>query len=440
MPRARDPPARRVGEFTDDRRDRRRAMTRRDLLLLGGATAAAGAGGYLLGHTATPAPPEAAAAAEDAALPREVTLSAEAAANFGLRTAAAERRPLVRTIRVTGSVGFNELRLAHIQPLARGRVQAVEVAIGDRVRAGQRLAILDALDLAEARHQLAGAEAALRQAQAETQTARAALNRATELVRAGSVAQSELERRRADQARADAAVQTKATEVEHWREMLTRYSPAGPIAQDPADAVRLSAPTPSDARGGILAPFDGAVLAIGATPGELVDTSREIFTLADLSLVWVMADVPERELAAVKPGAAVAIAVEAWPGRRFPGRVAYVADQLDVRTGTAKVRCEIPNPDGALKVNMFAIVEIAAPLGRDGLLVPDAALQSVDDQPVVFLALAPTRFARRPVRPGLRQDGMTEIAEGLEPGDLVAAEGSFRLKALLLQGRVDAKD
>ncbi|TDH60523.1 efflux RND transporter periplasmic adaptor subunit [Dankookia rubra] len=415
-------------------------MTRRDVLLLGATATAAGVAGYLLGHTAAPVPPAPATAAEEAALPQEVTLSAEAAANFGLRTAAAERRPLVRTIRVTGSVGFNELRLAHIQPLARGRVQAIEVAIGDRVRTGQRLAILDALDLAEARHQLAGAEAALRQAQAETQTARAALNRAAELVRAGSVAQSELERRRADLARADAAVQTKATEVEHWREMLTRYSPAGPMAQDPADAVRLSAPTPTDARGGILAPFDGAVLAIGATPGELVDTNREIFTLADLSVVWVMADVPERDLAAVRPGATVAIAVEAWPGRRFPGRVAYVADQLDARTGTARVRCEIPNPEGALKVNMFAIVEIAAPLGRDGLLVPDAALQSVDDQPVVFLALAPTRFAPRPVRPGLRQDGMTEIAEGLAAGDLVAAEGSFRLKALLLQSRVDAHD
>ncbi|MFC7473032.1 efflux RND transporter periplasmic adaptor subunit [Dankookia sp. GCM10030260] len=415
-------------------------MTRREWMLLGGTGILAGAGGWLLGQGTAPSPPETAAAAPDQPLPQEVTLSPEAARNFGLRTAPVERRPLVRTVRVTGSVGFNELRLAHIQPLARGRVQAIEVAIGERVRTGQRLAILDALDLAEARHQLASGEAALRQAQAETQTARAALNRAAELVRAGSVAQSELERRRADLARADAAVQTKATEVEHWREMLSRYSPAGPMAQDPADAVRLSAPTPSDARGGILAPFDGAVLAIGATPGELVDTNREIFTLADLSVVWVMADVPERELAAVTPGATVAIAVEAWPGRRFPGRVAYVADQLDVRTGTARVRCEIPNPDGALKINMFAIVEIAAPLGRDGLLVPDAALQSVDDQPVVFLALDATRFAPRPVRPGLRQDGMTEITEGLAAGDVVAAAGSFRLKALLLQSRVDAKD
>ncbi|MBK1657122.1 efflux RND transporter periplasmic adaptor subunit [Paracraurococcus ruber] len=422
-------------DLTGPPRDRTRRGLLLPLLLTG---LAAGAGGFWLGQRDGAAPPAPAGAAAPPPLPAEVALSPEAARNFGLRTAAAERRPLTRSVRVTGSVGFNELRLAHIQPLARGRVQAVEVAIGDRVRAGQRLAILDALDLAEARHQLSGAEAALNQAQAEIQTARAAFNRAQELVRSGALAQSELERRRADLARAGAAVETRKTEVEHWREMLARYSPAvgGPL---PPGSVSLSAPTPSDARGAILAPFDGAILTVGATPGELVDTNREIFTLADLSVVWVMADVPERELGAVQLGAAVSIAVEAYPGRRFTGRVAYVADQLDARTGTARVRCEIPNPEGVLRVNMFATVEIAAPLGREGVVVPDAALQAVDDQPVVFVRLGDGRFARREVRPGLRQSGWTEMMEGLQPGEVVATEGSFRLKSLLLQSRAAAE-
>ena len=136
---------------------------------------------------------------------------------------------------------------------------------------------------------------------------------------------------------------------------------------------------------------------------------------------------------------AVAIAVEAYPGRRFPGRVAYRrTSSMSDRHRQGALRD--PQPGRRVKVNMFAIVEIASPLGRDGLVVPDAALQSVDDQPVVFLAVAATRFAPRAVRPGLRQDGMTEITEGLEAGDVVATEGSFRLKALLLHGRVDAKD
>lgn len=412
---------------------------RRTLLLLAGTGCAAAAGGFLAGRWTVPPPELPPAAAPEEPLPTEVELSPEAARNFGLQTAPAERRPLVRTIRVTGMVGFNELRLAHINPLARGRMQSIEVTVGQRVRTGQQLAVLDALDLAEARHQFASAQAALRQAEAETATARASLQRAESLVRTGALAQSDVERRRADLARTEAAVQTRTVEVEHWREMLSRYSPAtaGPRAPE---AVSLVGATPADARGAILAPFDGAVLSIGATPGELVDTGREIFTLADLSTVWVQADLPERELGAVRPGAAVGIAVEAYPGRRFPGRVAYVADQLDPRTGTAKVRCEIPNPDGALKVNMFATVEIEAPLGRDGLVVPDAALQRVDDQPVVFVQLGENRFARRDIRPGLRQGGLTEITDGLEPGEVVATQGSFRLKALLLHSRIEAKD
>jgi len=415
-------------------------MTRRQtLLLLAGTGCAAAAGGFLAGRWTVPPPEPPPAAAPEEPLPTEVELSPEAARNFGLQTAPVERRPLVRTIRVTGMVGFNELRLAHINPLARGRVQSIEVTVGQRVRTGQQLAVLDALDLAEARHQFASAQAALRQAEAEMATARASLQRAESLVRTGALAQSDVERRRADLARTEAAVQTRTVEVEHWREMLSRYSPAtaGPRAPE---AVSLVGATPADARGAILAPFDGAVLSIGATPGELVDTGREIFTLADLSTVWVQADLPERELGAVQPGAAIGIAVEAYPGQRFPGRVAYVADQLDPRTGTAKVRCEIPNPDGALKVNMFATVEIEAPLGRDGLVVPDAALQRVDDQPVVFVQFAENRFARRDIRPGLRQGGMTEIMDGLEPGEVVATQGSFRLKALLLHSRIEAKD
>jgi cobalt-zinc-cadmium efflux system membrane fusion protein len=419
-------------------------MTRRRiLLLLAGVGSTAAAGGFLAGRWLAPSAPErppAAATAQQEALPTEVELSPEAARNFGLRTAPVERRPLVRTVRVTGMVGFNELRLAHINPLARGRVQSIEVAIGQRVRRGQRLAVLDALDLAEARHQFASAQAGLRQAEAETATARAALQRAQTLVRSGALAQSEVERRQAELARAEAAVQTRTVESEHWREMLSRYSPAGTGGQQDPEAVSLAGATPADARGAILAPFDGAVLAIGATPGELVDTGREIFALADLSTVWVQADLPERELGAVRPGAAVSIAVEAWPGRRFPGRVAYIADQLDPRTGTAKVRCEIPNPDGTLKISMFATVEIAAPLGRKGLVVPEVALQAVEGQPVTFVQVAEGRFARRDIRPGLRQDGFVEVTEGLEPGEVVATQGSFRLKALLLRSRFGAED
>ncbi len=390
----------------------------------------AGAAGWFL--RGGPAPPPVAVAPP--AIPTEVALSPEAARNFGLATAPAERRALTTLVRATGMIGFNELRLAHITPLARGRVQSVEVAVGEQVANGERMVVLDALELAEARHNLTTAEAGQRQALAETQTARASLSRAQDLVRSGALAQSELDRRRADLARADAAVQTRATEVEHWREMLARYSPTGATRPGP-DTVSITGASPADALGAILAPFNGTVMAIGATPGELVEPGRDILTLADLSVLWMQADVPERDLGALRIGAPAQVTLAAFPGRRFEGRVARIADQLDARTGTARVRVELPNPDGLLRVNMFGSVAIETPLGRDGLVVPDAAVQMVDDRPMLFVALGERRFAPREVTLGHRQPGLAEVTSGLEPGEMVATAGSFRLKSLWLRAR-----
>jgi len=399
-------------------------------LILAGVAVLAVAGGWFLRGGAAPPP----VAIQAPVIPTEVTLSPEAARNFGLATVVAERRPLTTLVRATGMLGFNELRLAHITPLSRGRVQSVEVAVGDQVATGTRMVVLDALELAEARHNLATAEAGQRQAMAETQTARAAQARAQDLVRSGALAQSELDRRRADLARAEAAVQTRATEAEHWREMLARYSPTSATRPGP-ETVRITGASPADALGAILAPFDGTVMAIGATPGELVEPGRDILTLADLSVLWVQADVPERDLGALRVGAAAQVTVAAFPGQRFAGRVARIADQLDARTGTARVRVELLNPDGKLRVNMFGSVAIDTPLDRDGLVVPDAAVQLVDDRPMVFVALGDRRFAPREVTLGHRQPGLAEVTAGLQVGEVVAGAGSFRLKSLWLRAR-----
>jgi len=390
----------------------------------------AGAGGWFL--RGGPPPPPAAIAAP--VIPTEVELTPEAARNFGVATAPVARRPLTALVRATGMIGFNELRLAHITPLARGRVQSVEVSVGDQVANGARMVVLDALELAEARHNLTTAEAGQRQALAETQTARASLARAQDLVRGGALAQSELDRRRADLARADAAVQTRATEVEHWREMLARYSPTGATRPGP-DTVSITGATPADALGAILAPFAGTVMAIGATPGELVEPGRDILTLADLSVLWVQANVPERDLGALRIGAPAQVSVAAFPGQRFEGRVARIADQLDARTGTAQVRVELPNPGGLLRVNMFGAVAIETPLGREGLVVPDSAVQMVDDRPMLFVAVGERRFAPREVTLGHRQPGLAEVTAGLQPGEVVATAGSFRLKSLWMRAR-----
>jgi cobalt-zinc-cadmium efflux system membrane fusion protein len=338
-------------------------------------------------------------------------------------------------VRPTGIVAFNDLRMAQLSPPARGRIQSIEVAVGQPVRAGQRLALLDNFDLGETRSHIAAAQASLVQARAEASAARAAYNRAGELVRIGGLAQSELERRGAEAARTDAATRTREAELQQWKETEQRQMPAGP--QDaPASNIASVVQGPANSRGAVVAPFNGIIHSIGAVPGELVDTTRQLFSLADLSTVWVQADVVERDLGAVQVGEAVSISVDAYPGRTFVGRVAYIPDQIDPRSGTARVRCEVPNPDGALRANMFVTADIKSPLGRDGIMVPDAALQDIDGKPVVFTPAGPGHFDRHFVRLGLRSGGFTEMVEGLAAKATVVTDGSFWLKAALTQSSI----
>jgi len=218
--------------------------------------------------------------------------------------------------------------------------------------------------------------------------------------------------------------------------MLGRYSPT----RTGGSGERLRDDSPADALGAILAPFPGTVMAINATPGEMVEPAREILTLADLSTLWAQAEVPERELGGIAAGTPVELTVPAFPGRSFSGQVSRVANELDARTGTARVRCELPNPEGLLRVNMFASMSLLIPLGREALVVPDGAVQTIDGRPVIFVAQGPQRYARRDVALGQAQPGGIEVTAGLTAGDPVVVRGGFRLKSLLLRSRMAAED
>jgi cobalt-zinc-cadmium efflux system membrane fusion protein len=159
-------------------------------------------------------------------------------------------------------------------------------------------------------------------------------------------------------------------------------------------------------------------------------------TVSDLSTVWVQADVAERDLGEVKVGDAVEVRVSAFPGRVFTGRVTYIPGQIETTTGMAKVRCEVPNPDEALRVNMFATVTILSPKGGDAVMVPNESLQEVNGQNVVFIPTGDRQFAWRAVQTGLVANGKTQITSGLEAGTPVVGEGSYWLKAALMQSTI----
>ena len=372
------------------------------------------------------------AVAADPELPATITLSEPKLANLQLQIGQAKAGPLVRAVSATGSVGYDQLHLARIKPTARGRIETVDVTAGDRVVAGQRLAVLDNFDLSAAHSKVLGAEAALNQAKAQLAAASAAYDRATNLIRSDLVTQAELVARRATAVTMEADLRTKEAQLRQYQEEEARLLPVRPAAAG-ADT---SNDQPGDSRGALFAPFAGVVDSVSVATGEIVDPATQIFTVSDLSTVWVQADVAERDLGAVKVGDAVEVKVSAFPGRIFAGRVTYIPDQIESATGMAKVRCEVPNPDGALRVNMFTTVTILSPQDGDAVLVPSSSLQEVNKQSVVFVPTGDGRFAWRPVHTGLVANGKTQVTGGLAAGTPVVGEGSYWLKAALMQSTI----
>ena len=368
-----------------------------------------------------------------------VKLELAAMRNIGLTVVQAQVRTVQQLIRATGSIGPNESRLAHIRPLARGRIEKVHVRLGDRVRARQSLVDYDNIELGESIGAYLSAVAGLEKAKTEAEVARRSLERARSLVELGAVARAEFERRDAEYRNALASINRQKADISTVEEKLHRFGLTD------TDLQKLSPQVSSDyhreaSHATLTAPFDGVIVKYNVAEGEVVGADDELFTLADLSTVWVLADVYEKDIALIREGQEARIITDAYPGEVFRGRITYVSDTLDPKTRTAKVRCEVPNPDGRLKLEMFVTVELPTPLGRQALMVPSTAIQQIDDQPVVFVKTGEARFERRNVRLGVNSKGWVEVTSGVREGEPVVAEGSFHLKSALLRERIGGEE
>jgi RND family efflux transporter MFP subunit len=179
------------------------------------------------------------------------------------------------------------------------------------------------------------------------------------------------------------------------------------------------------------APIDGVVTGRRANVGLNVDAASDLFTVIDLSTVWVVADLYERDFPGVRVGSAVTVTTAAYPGLTLQGRVDYIDPQVSRESRTAKLRVEVANRGGQLRLGMYADVHIAPPAGEMMLLVPRQAVQAIGGEQVVYLvdSQAPGRFTERSVTTGSVTGDAIEILTGLEPGDVVVAGGSFSVRA-----------
>jgi Barrel-sandwich domain of CusB or HlyD membrane-fusion/Cupredoxin-like domain len=179
------------------------------------------------------------------------------------------------------------------------------------------------------------------------------------------------------------------------------------------------------------APIDGVVTERGANVGLNADQATKLFTVVDLTTVWVVANLYEKDFPRVRVGTEATITTSARPDATLRGRVSYIDPQVSADTRTAKVRIEVPNPGGELRLGMYADVVVAGASGASAPRVPRNAVQNVGDRTVVYLANPkdPGKFIEREVRLGQTSGEQVEVVSGIQPGHVVVTEGSFFIRA-----------
>lgn len=333
-----------------------------------------------------------------------------------LQTARVGFHPVQMSLKAqSGKILPNENRLAHLSARVPGRIVSVYANLGDRVKSGDRLLLLDSPAFGEAQLEYRKTRTAVRVTEKAFERARALLDR-------GAIGVGEYQRREADSENARADLH-EAEEKLHLLGMTER------------EIERLGAeklPHAEVAQVFLRAPFFGEVVERNATVGEVVDPNKMLFAVADLSTVWVRADFPEQQAGRLKTGLNVEVYVSAYPDTVFRGTVSYVGAMVDPATRTVMARSDIPNPDRRLRPEMFAEVTLLAP-EKSVLAVPRAAVQQVGSRTVVFVAQGPTRFELREVKMGELSTDYVEVKGGVQEGEKVVTQGSYALKSETLR-------
>jgi len=361
----------------------------------------------------------------------EVKLTAEGAKRAGLRIETARKHALVDTIHAPARVAFNAEGMAHVGSPLSGRVFEIKVKIGDKVNRGDALLIVQSPDLGEAQSDYLLKRMAVETAVPAVDLAKAAFERAKALyAESQGIALTEVQKREAEYKAAlgaQLAAQAQANAAENRLHLLG-------MDQEAVQALEKSKEIAPHYT--VRAPINGQVIEREATLGELVNPDREaLLILADMSTLWVLADVPESRLSHVATGAKTQVSVPALPGKSLEGTVTFIAPTLDPNTRTVSVRIEVKGNGQGLRPGMFAQAVITE-AGDDGkhepvLAIPEEATQLVEGELVVFVPVPgeENTFAKRPVKVGPAVGRLLPVLSGLKEGESFVAAGSFILKA-----------
>jgi RND family efflux transporter MFP subunit len=340
-----------------------------------------------------------------------IALTPEMAARAGIKTVQATAGTVATELRLPGVVQANAYKEVAVTSLVSGRVTQVNVELGARVMAQEALATIYSPELAEAQTKFIAARAEqVAHQQRQTRTQR--------LTAIGAATREELEAHEADRARVDA-------EVEIARARLVLLG----IPEERTQ--RLTGPQDVVTTLPVRSPLAGVVTRRTANVGLNIDTTTPLFTIVDLSTVWVIADLYERDFSRVRVGSLATVTSAAYPGVTLKGRVSYIDPQVQQETRTAKLRVEVPNPSGQLRFGMYVDAHVGEASVRKGVFVPKAALQMMGADTVVYLAddTQSGRFIERKVEVGDTTGDQALVVAGLQPGDTVVTGGVFFLRA-----------
>ena len=315
------------------------------------------------------------------------------------------------------TVQANQNELAEVTALIRGRVVKVHTDVGQDVKKGAILAVLHSVELGVA-------EGEYLKAKARLEEAGRSYARAKELYDNKAVSLAELQRR-------EAAMKTAQVEV---RETKNRLELLG-LPWEEID--RLDKEHTIKADVALRAPFDGRVIARNITRGEVVETDQKLFTVANLTDVWVIGNVPEKDVQFIRKDQKVNVVLTAYPHAIFTGTISYVGDMLEPATRSMNIRVTVPNPERLLKPEMFAIVSVYTALSPDTLSVPLAAVQEGPAGKMVFIQRGTGEFEARMVKLGNEEGDVVTVLEGIRAGELVVTKGSFALKSEMERHRIE---
>jgi len=383
---------------------------------------------------------------------RIIEVPADAQKTMDVKVAPAQVREVDLTVQTTGEVLANANLLAHVTAPIVGRVTEVSASVGQHVREGQALVSLRSQDIGQAEADLLQNEAQVRAdlkrdllqvdwdikvSEAHLKLTESAFKRISGLADEKIASRADFEAARAhfeeDKVSLEALKRKRESTIALSQERMKLLTE--PIKQklrllnvSDAEIDRILRAGQINPLVTVVAPETGIISERHINVGELVDPSKQLFTVANYRSIWLKADIYEKDIAKVREGQPIVLELDSFPGEKFHGVLDYVADSVNEDTRTLPVRAEVPNIGLKLKPKMFARMIIM--VGEHQVLtIPKSAVQDAGSYKVVYIPAGQGRFEERRVTLGGESGDLLEVKDGLQPGDRVVTCGTFELRS-----------